>query len=733
MSAESYKSNQFSLRIDEVTSSIKETESKFNNLEKSLKKQFPTTSRNSPIYLSMEIEYGEFSQIIERINTAGPLFKKNGRAYEKLFGGPFKRKDEITSEDQEFSEVKQLANEIESIITSVSKDLSQVGALENFLIESLKQGEEVFELNKELKKEISSFSRDVERSRKIVNSTESRFNDASAWLRNYPVFTEGEVIRKDLRSMYESYSNNHTSLQNMVKKMNHFLSGSANEGEEETVWKLFDQLNDNRIQIILKMESFPDNLEAQIEKIELFTEVLLEFKKEAESSENDLKRELLSINRDVADNRQETEKIIKQFEKIKLTIDAYPIIIKADSIKASLSMMQENYEAMEDTLTFTMKEFDRFLSGDLISEKEVTARSFYERILNHANQQLDKLKVQPNQLIVQRKKLENLKDLIIEFKEVLDEIEQDIAFFNTSIREEEEGLIDDSLRFISLNERMPEGFNKNSFPYRELWESFSDIEIKLIEAREVLNDLKTSRENIITHVGKMDGIKTDPSQYDKFNEFQKDFSEVKKIGEKRIKELDDAIKLFRQVIIDNFLNTPEFWALKYTVEEESSRREGKIINENFGYLVDMNRFRAEKYHGHLISDFELKLIKRGNDDPTFELVFSGKNEFIIGGIQVLNGKGELFFESLRDNVKSKSEDEEDRIVNFEWIIDVNKNVILQISNETEHIVRILYTTVSNRVNLTGYTTKIYKEYRIPKVRLKSWRSIIGSIEKETIS
>ena len=64
----------------------------------------------------MEIEYGEFSQIIERINTAGPLFKKNGRAYEKLFGGPFKRKDEITSEDQEFSEVKQLANEIESII-----------------------------------------------------------------------------------------------------------------------------------------------------------------------------------------------------------------------------------------------------------------------------------------------------------------------------------------------------------------------------------------------------------------------------------------------------------------------------------------------------------------------------------------------------------------------------------------------------------------------------------------
>ena len=89
LSGQNYKSNQFSLRIDEVTSLIKETESKFKNLDKSLKKQFPATSRNSPIYLSMEIQYGEFGQIIDRINTAGPLFKKNGRAYEKLFGGPF--------------------------------------------------------------------------------------------------------------------------------------------------------------------------------------------------------------------------------------------------------------------------------------------------------------------------------------------------------------------------------------------------------------------------------------------------------------------------------------------------------------------------------------------------------------------------------------------------------------------------------------------------------------------
>ncbi|MBF88098.1 MAG: hypothetical protein CMG75_00285 [Candidatus Marinimicrobia bacterium] len=525
--------------------------------------------------------------------------------------------------------------------------------------------------------------------------------------------------------MYEKHSNNKTSLENMLKQMHHFLTGAGNAGEEKTVWKIFDQLNHKKIQIIEEMELFSDYLDDQIEKLELFTKVQLEFKKEVKTSANELKKNLLSVNRDVADNHLKNEKVINQFEKNKLTMDSYPIIIKADSVKSYLLRMQKNYELMEDSLISTSQNFDSFLAGDQTSKKGITARQFYERILNKGNEQLKEINSQPDQLIVEQKKLEDLNDLILEFKEVLNDIDQDIVFFDQSIRDEEEKLVADSLRYSSLFERMPKGFTKNSFPYNELEQSFSNIQIKLIKARDISNDLKKIKTEIITHVGKMDGIKRDPSLYNNFNAMQKSFSEVKKNGEKIIEELDDSINLFHQVIIDNFLNTPEFWALKYNVTEESSRRKEKILKENFGYLQDMNRFRGKKYHGHFVSDFELKLIKKGNNNPTFQLIFSGKNDFFVGGVKILNKKGELFVEINRDSIQSKLEDEDDKIVNFEWTVDINENILSQIVNESEHTVRILYITVTNRINLTGYSTKIYKEYRIPQVRLQSWKRIIG--------
>ena len=97
-----------------AVSSIKETEGKYKDLDKALKKQFPGRARSSPIYLSLKSEFTELSDIVDRISTAVPLFKKNNNAFEKLFGGPLKRKPEITSADEEFSDAKRLAAELET-------------------------------------------------------------------------------------------------------------------------------------------------------------------------------------------------------------------------------------------------------------------------------------------------------------------------------------------------------------------------------------------------------------------------------------------------------------------------------------------------------------------------------------------------------------------------------------------------------------------------------------------
>ena len=230
----------------------------------------------------------------------------------------------------------------------------------------------------------------------------------------------------------------------------------------------------------------------------------------------------------------------------------------------------------------------------------------------------------------------------------------------------------------------------------------------------------------------MDGIKTDEAQYSRFKQLQDNFGEANKQGERRLKELDDAIEEFRQVILDNFLNTPEFWALQYSVEQESSRRSGETLAENVGYLLDLNRYRAEKYHGHLVSDFQLRLTKRGVASPSFELIFSGSHEFPIRGIRLLSGSGDILFEGLRDSVESKTEEtRNDELVAFEWRLPVSASIVTQIATGDDHSMRIMYASIGNRVNLTGYTTKVYREYKIPKERLESWRRILGLGETVT--
>ncbi len=176
--AQSYKRDQFSQRIDSSVSSIKETQGEFKDFDKALKKQFPGRARSSPIFLSLKSQHTELSGIVDRISTAGLLFKKNNNAFEKLFGGPLKRKPEITSADDEFTDAKRLSGELEAVLTSVADDLAKAPPLQKFLTESLERTGEVQDALKELEKQISSFSRDVERNRKAVQGAESQFREA---------------------------------------------------------------------------------------------------------------------------------------------------------------------------------------------------------------------------------------------------------------------------------------------------------------------------------------------------------------------------------------------------------------------------------------------------------------------------------------------------------------------------------------------------------------------------
>ncbi|HIO36535.1 MAG TPA: hypothetical protein EYN21_05450, partial [Candidatus Marinimicrobia bacterium] len=349
--------------MKDALAAVKETESSFKSIERAIKKQFPTGSQNSPIYLYLKKQYTSYSDIVKRTNTAEPLFKKNGAAYEKMFGGVFKRKDKITTEDDEFAEAKRLANELEAILTSVQEDIAKVPLLDQFLQEILEQAEKVAELQKELGKQVPSFSRGVERNRKSAQKIESEFKDVSTWLIKYPFSKEGDKIREQLLSMQSEYTGNQTTLENIHKQIRHFLSGAASPGEEGTVWESIDAINDERVKLLSSLEASPATLEAQREKLEQMSRGMDDFRKEVADARDDLDKKLRSFTKEVKKNHQAAEKIEAQFLDVSAGIETYPIFTGGDLVRKQLMSMQDEYNSYQDSLQATLAHFDQFLAG----------------------------------------------------------------------------------------------------------------------------------------------------------------------------------------------------------------------------------------------------------------------------------------------------------------------------------------------------------------------------------
>ena len=637
-----------------------------------------------------------------------------------MFGGVFKRKDKIITEDDEFAETKRFADVLEAILTSVQEDFAKVPSLDKFLQEILERIEKVAELQKELGKEVPSFSREVERNRKSAQTVSSEFKEVSTWLIKYPFSKEGNKIREELLSMQSEYSSNQTTLENIHKQISHFLSGAASPGEEVTVWESSDAINDERMTLISSLEASPAILEAQREKLKQVSRNMEDFRKEVTDARDDLDKRLRFFTREVEKNYQAAKKMEAQFLEVSAGIETYPIFTEGDLVREQLMSQQDEYNSYKDSLKATLAHIDRFLAGKTEPVEGQTARQTLDDIQNSQTKLETRLEAKPEVLEQQRGKLGDLIKLIAEFKDVLEDMETSIASLDAKIREEEAGLIEDSLRYVSLMTRIPAGFSDVNSPYLELTSSFSDIALKLDASRKALAGLRTVREDLISHVAIMDGIKTNAVKYDRFKQLQKDFAGANKTGVKRLKELDEAIEAYRQVILDNFLNTPEYWALLYEVEFKSSRK-GDVLAENYGFLLDMNRFTAEKYHGHLVSDFQLKLVKKGKVNPAFEFTFSGEYNFPIEGFKIVSSAGTVLMECVRDSIPSKSEDFKDEgLVSFEWNVSVPVPTLAQIVDDPNHSFRIQFVTIGNRVNLTGYTTKMYREYRIPQVRLDNW-------------
>ena len=208
----------------------------------------------------------------------------------------------------------------------------------------------------------------------------------------------------------------------------------------------------------------------------------------------------------------------------------------------------------------------------------------------------------------------------------------------------------------------------------------------------------------------MKSIRNEKEKYDIFKNFLSDFNNLNKSSLEEVSNFKKLNINFKNNVITNFKNTTEYWSIIYKSNDSNETS----FTENFGYLIDLNRYPVPQYYGQLISDYQIKLIREKNK---YKINFLTSSDLPIRGFQILSLKNQVLIESSFDQWQ---EIDIENIKYFSSLVDVSVDSLSLLINAESHILKILFVSMKNKINLTRYETKIYKKYKIPDKRLGVW-------------
>ena len=441
---------------------------------------------------------------------------------------------------------------------------------------------------------------------------------------------------------------------------------------------------------------------------------------------DDLNGQIKIVNRDVERSSGENEQMFRLFKERVTGMTDYGIFRNADSVRTNLLDAQQNLASRKDSLRFLLDQTQQLLTGIAKRGEELRVWENFELISNERIRLTKRFDQGTSRVEELREDLENLLKLISEFGDILSEMDKDMVLLEKSYQNAMQSLKKDSLRYSSLMEKVPRGYTQEKPPYRELRATFGEAEATVRTAEITLKSMIKWRIDFIDHVSEMEGLKTDPGKYDRFKALNINFQDDYKTGKKTLKELDDAINAFREVIIEHFINTPEYWELLYKVEYDKSFGGNETVAENYGYLFDPNELPPKAYQGLMISSFQLKLVKtreRGQQSWSHHLVFSGDHDFPLKGFLLRSLDGVILVKADRDSITVEEEISKEDMIQFEWEIPVSLKQLGKMIKESELTLRVHLLTVTHRVNLTMYREKMFRDYLIPDERKQMWERI----------
>ena len=582
----------------------------------------------------------------------------------------------------------------------------------------------------------SQFEKPMDTITDAVTETEKKYKKVEKSVKT--LFPEGSrqspfylLIKQDFKTYRESMknldrfkvslTNNHKEYKKLFsvglfKSVDAIRFGDSNWDRVEAVATFLDNTLEETEKGVNSVQPLQKQLSSFIERMDEVMESIEEVKTSAKESKKAYEKAV-----------KKSKELQQKFASVDTTIARYSAYGNADRVNEELKNTLNTFSELNDAISQLNGDFTQLVRGIGRPGEEKRVWEIYREIVeNHAMITTNLVEINQETGILQEK-LKDVLNLLYEFGESLAGMENDISELINRQRQSEENLEADRRRNLSLLSAKPRRISLRDFPYQDLKNAFQYSEQILSGTGNSIVEVTRIRSQFVEIAGRMNSLKENKWQYDQFRQYKKEFKDVFKKAIKRYNEYQDAREKFEAVILNNFLNTQEYWDIQYMVEEKKSFGGNLRIEENYGYLFDINEYHKQPYHGKLISSYQLRLKmekSKGQRDWTYTFIFEGSNDFPIEGMALVSG-GLVLFDFSRDAVDVMEEKRDKKgKVNFVWELPIGREKVIQIVNSEHLDLKIHLMTTTHRVAHMLHLQKIFKIYTIPPERLVKWREMV---------
>ena len=708
--SQTFIKNQYQDDLKLFSNNLKEAQNSFKDLNKELNKRFPSEGQNSIYYKNIIDDFDQLKNLLNDIELLSKNLESFTDNYQKSFGQGKSKKDKITSDDENFKKIEDQSNIINDSFNSANDYLIKIEILKDFFIENFRQIDEIKDLVKSSEKELISFNREIEKSKNESKKIINEYNNTISLLINFPIYEKGIGIRDEFINFEENITILKKKLEENENNLKSLYSGTSKVYIDDP-FQYYEKLKKNQSDLILKVRDGLEEIPNKRIFMNGFQNDIDIFRKDLLSSKTELEKFIRPTFRNIDQVSLDIESTNKNFQNISTDFQDFPIVINGKIIDDSLKIMKEKLLLTKDSLGTNLKKYERFLSGKYSPEGKATHIETFDFIKNDVVKLKDLSNLQLIKIDSTIEILIDISKLIDEFKDEIVLMDEKIFLLEDSITVNKEIFNLDSIRYNSLVNKISKEFSIEVFPYLELKNSFDQMEKKIYLIITQFDSLIFLKKSFIKHVSTMKSIRNEKEKYDIFKNFLSDFNNLNKSSLEEVSNFKKLNINFKNNVITNFKNTTEYWSIIYKSNNDSNETS---FTENFGYLIDLNRYPVPQYYGQLISDYQIKLIREKNK---YKINFLTSSDLPIRGFQILSLKNQVLIESSFDQWQ---EIDIENIKYFSSLVDVSVDSLSLLINAESHILKILFVSMENKINLTRYETKIYKKYKIPDKRLRVW-------------